>query len=364
MAFDFPNSPTVNQSFTPVGGPTYTWNGYAWVFPTSALNDSGFRATKGGTSQTVAAANVYTKITLPTEELDRGGYYDAPNSRWTPPAGFVQVSCLANFSNSSGGFAHYLCIYKNGVATREHYTMLGTSEGGFGCIEVIFDDYANGTDYYEAFYKSNNTNTIIDGLATYGTWFQGHITGGRGPQGVPGTVQSGTRVLIQSQIISTPVASVAFTTGIDATYDEYVIDFFNVRPASEAQLNLNISQDGGATWKTDATYQISGYLVGSVGSPAWIQNGGVTVIVAALANISALTNAAASGLISFYRPTASEFHLFMIDSVNHSSSGSFSRYGGTGGYAGNTLAFNGLRFSANGGPNLISGTFNLFGIKR
>lgn len=31
MAFDFPSSPTLNQTFTPPGGPTYTWNGYAWT---------------------------------------------------------------------------------------------------------------------------------------------------------------------------------------------------------------------------------------------------------------------------------------------------------------------------------------------
>lgn len=31
MAFDFPASPTVGQQFTPAGGPTYTWNGYAWA---------------------------------------------------------------------------------------------------------------------------------------------------------------------------------------------------------------------------------------------------------------------------------------------------------------------------------------------
>lgn len=31
MAFDFPASPTTGQMFTPAGGPTYTWNGYAWA---------------------------------------------------------------------------------------------------------------------------------------------------------------------------------------------------------------------------------------------------------------------------------------------------------------------------------------------
>ena len=30
MPFDFPASPTSGQTFTPSGGPTYVWNGYAW----------------------------------------------------------------------------------------------------------------------------------------------------------------------------------------------------------------------------------------------------------------------------------------------------------------------------------------------
>ena len=29
--FDFPASPTSGQVFTPTGGPSYQWNGYAWV---------------------------------------------------------------------------------------------------------------------------------------------------------------------------------------------------------------------------------------------------------------------------------------------------------------------------------------------
>jgi hypothetical protein len=30
MSFQFPNSPAINDSFTPVGGPTYTWDGTVW----------------------------------------------------------------------------------------------------------------------------------------------------------------------------------------------------------------------------------------------------------------------------------------------------------------------------------------------
>jgi len=30
MAFNYPNAPSLNQEFTPAGGPTYVWNGYGW----------------------------------------------------------------------------------------------------------------------------------------------------------------------------------------------------------------------------------------------------------------------------------------------------------------------------------------------
>jgi hypothetical protein len=35
MAFDFPASPTSGQQFAPSGGPTYEWNGFAWVKKTT-----------------------------------------------------------------------------------------------------------------------------------------------------------------------------------------------------------------------------------------------------------------------------------------------------------------------------------------
>lgn len=37
MAFDFPSSPTIGQTFAPPGGPAYVWDGVAWAANT--LND-------------------------------------------------------------------------------------------------------------------------------------------------------------------------------------------------------------------------------------------------------------------------------------------------------------------------------------
>ena len=60
MAFDFPSSPTVGQSYTPAGGPTYVWDGFAWA-----------------NADTIAAAKGWWDtglLTLPTNAL----YLDVP----------------------------------------------------------------------------------------------------------------------------------------------------------------------------------------------------------------------------------------------------------------------------------------------
>lgn len=63
MAFDFPNSPTLGQTYTPTGGPTYVWNGTAWVVlsPGSSYATTIFTATAGQTtfSTTYVVGSIY-----------------------------------------------------------------------------------------------------------------------------------------------------------------------------------------------------------------------------------------------------------------------------------------------------------------
>lgn len=53
---------------------------------------------------------------------------------------------------------------------------------------------------------------------------------------------SGARVLIQSQTVSSAVATVDFTTGIDATYDDYELRFYGLTVAANGNLGLRISR--------------------------------------------------------------------------------------------------------------------------
>lgn len=367
MAFDFPASPTVGQLFMPGAGVSYIFNGSGWVLSSGAsvqASDFGFRATKGGTDQTGIGAAVDTKLTFTTEELDRGGYYDAPNSRWTPPAGYVHLTALVNFGGTAGGITHYLGIAKNGVVQKRHYMMVGTGEGGFGGIETAFDDYANGNDYYEVYYRVEGVaGTLVYGNILY-TYFQGHITGGRGPQGPQGTVQSGALILIQSQIVSSPVASVDFT-GIDATYDEYEIHVLGFQPSVAAWLALRFSQDGGATFKAggaDYGYVYFGFLASNTASN-FGSNGSSMMFIGA-SDIFVGAQYSGSYRINLYRlsSTILRKHISWIGT----GSGSGATWSGSGGgtYFIDTNAVNALRFISSVAGNITAGIFNLYGIKR
>lgn len=81
MAFTFPSSPTLNQLYQPVGGPTYKWNGFAWEMVVGYVNGGG-----GGGATVFAGCRVSrtTAQSIPTatdtsmqwdvEEFDTGGF--------------------------------------------------------------------------------------------------------------------------------------------------------------------------------------------------------------------------------------------------------------------------------------------------
>ncbi len=150
--------------------------GNGWQVVTAALQGSSkasFHANKNGTDQTGLAANTETKVTFTTEVFDIGSYYDAANSKWTPPAGKVLIGGMLFFTAGTVAAGTIeAVIYKNGAAVFYFIGTIVTTSGVQSVYVETLDD-ANGTDYYELYGQAGGAGTkTVDGRGTL-TYFWG-----------------------------------------------------------------------------------------------------------------------------------------------------------------------------------------------
>lgn len=133
-----------------------------------------FSANKGGADQAVPPGG-FIKITFTSEALDARGDYDAANSRWTPPAGIVQIEAAVLVSAGlQDGVEAALLIYKNGVsaASRTFKPAAVTA----ATLSINTPPMAsNGTDYFEAFVYFGGTGDKTISGAEAQTSFCGKI---------------------------------------------------------------------------------------------------------------------------------------------------------------------------------------------
>lgn len=195
------------QAYAPLASPVFTGDPRAPT-PATSDNDTSVATTAfvkaaiaGGASAQIGfrtrpagdqniGHNTAIKIGFTSEVYDQGSFYDAPTSRWTPPAGVVHLDAALYFSaNLDTGSAGYVAvyIYKNGISLVSGQTYPVTAAEG---VRVSADDVANGTDYYECWgfaYASVGGGQLSGG----GCLFNGHVTGGpkgdAGTAGAPGT---------------------------------------------------------------------------------------------------------------------------------------------------------------------------------
>lgn len=119
----------------------------------------GFRADLNGSNQTGFVSLAVTKITFTHEVFDTGGYYDAANAKWIPPAGLVQLQVKFQSqatTNSPGSLAQAI-VFKNGVELcRNRFTASVANDTVEPTCFVI--DQCNGSDYYEAYARIEDTS--------------------------------------------------------------------------------------------------------------------------------------------------------------------------------------------------------------
>lgn len=398
MAFDFPTSPTIGQQFTPVAGTTYTWNGYGWVVSSPAALAAG--ALVPIATQTVGAAVATIDFTAGIDST-----YDEYELHWFNVKHTVDSQIGLRISQDGGAtWKAGASDYSYGVAFAPNVGTSGTFSGGFGSSIVIGANHqVSATNYTAAgtakFFTPALTTTRKPflfqsyaanpagqaswaGFGTYsldanafngvrilslsGNFTQGtFILFGRSKTGVPATLPSGTPVLIQSQTISTAVATVDFVTGIDATYDEYELRFWNVRAGTTGQnLLMTVSQNAGSTWITTASYAWQSTFFAATAQTGSNSTADTKMNLYTQSGFPiSTTNNSQMGTVKFAAPSASGLYKqFMIDVAGTTEGTSPMRHVGQAAFL-NTGAFNGIRLQVGAG-NLASGTFNLYGIKK
>lgn len=131
-----------------------------------------FSANKNATAQTGIASVTFTKLTFTTEEFDNGSYYDAVNSKWTPPIGKCRISATALTTHTSTG-SNQLAIYKNGVVAKAGLNANTALANTGVSVSGVFD--CSGTDYFELYlYATSATTAAVNG-GIDNTHFEGEM---------------------------------------------------------------------------------------------------------------------------------------------------------------------------------------------
>jgi hypothetical protein len=179
----------------------------------------------------------------------------------------------------------------------------------------------------------------------------------------------GTLILLSTQTASSS-ATISFTTGLNSTYDEYIIKYINVRPATDAvDFQFNMSTDSGSNYNVTKTsnnfiaYHFeddSGAVLAYNPSYDLAQGTGFQTLGDQVGN-GADENI--SGTLTIYNPSSTTFVKHFINTGNEYQYSNISINEFSAGYGNTTSAVNALQFKFTSG-NIADGIFKLYGVKK
>lgn len=171
-------------------------------------------------------------------------------------------------------------------------------------------------------------------------------------------------VLLDAKIASNS-AQIDFTQFINSTYDTYVVEFFDVQPATTStQLFLRTSSNAGVSFDAGASdYNFSFARTLSATSGTFTNQSAGATAIQITNDHSNSASRGSSGRIEFSNPVGTaKQKQFIFDCVNPYNGGEDGRNVGIGTRL-STSAINALRFIMSSG-NITSGTFRLYGVKK
>jgi hypothetical protein len=132
-----------------------------------------FFAHKNGTNQTGVSGTpgVSTKITFPTEAFDNGGYYDAVNSRFTPPEGYYLIGIGIYYDAMVDQVSYGTGILLNGTFVTYVSLNKSSGTGGHG-TNGTYLIHLNGSQYIEAAaLQDSGAPQTISGVVALSYWW-------------------------------------------------------------------------------------------------------------------------------------------------------------------------------------------------
>ena len=183
------------------------------------------------------------------------------------------------------------------------------------------------------------------------------------------SVPSGDMVLLNTNTITSGVASSSFTSNIDSTYNTYVFKYINIHGASDnVDFTFNLSTDGGSNYnvtKTTTGFHAYHFENDNGQSLAYrpemdlAQSTGYQVLCEDLGNGN---DESGSGTLMLFSPSSTTFVKHFINVSNYVNGSDLSENSYHAGYGNTTSAVDAIDFKFASG-NIDSGVIKMYGLR-
>ena len=187
---------------------------------------------------------------------------------------------------------------------------------------------------------------------------------------LPSGVGGGSLVLISTQTASSS-STISFASGIDSTYKEYIVKFFDVHPATDNNTSTNYFEvnfrDGSTDYdatKTTTIFRAYHFEDASTQALSYetdhdlAQSTGFQRIAQGMGNDN---DQCVAGILHLFDPSSTTFVKHFICETNNIHADNASYRWNVAGYINTTTAIDGIQFKMTTG-NIDSGTFKLYGV--
>ena len=187
---------------------------------------------------------------------------------------------------------------------------------------------------------------------------------------LPSGVGGGSLNLISTQTASSS-STISFASGIDSTYKEYIVKFFDVHPATDNNTSTNYFEvnfrDGSTDYdatKTTTIFRAYHFEDASTQALSYetdhdlAQSTGFQRIAQGMGNDN---DQCVAGILHLFNPSNTTFVKHFLCETNNIHADNASYRWNVAGYINTTTAIDGIQFKMTTG-NIDSGTFKLYGV--